>query len=172
MATALQSDLRARDALVFRSGSVAARCAPGGPGALARALGKNPAQGTRAIQGDRYSAFYRALELTELLSRGVDTTAAPLLAEQQVIMTQVHLGERSTETLIRRFHELQDRELFAEAEEKRASRGGSLETYADRLVDEAALQLELAATIRELARRGVDPRRYRGDGWPLRNGTA
>lgn len=73
----------------------------------------------------------------------------------------------SNDELVRRFWDLMEREDDAEcAENKAAARlanGGTLEDVERASLEESAIQQELAATIRELRRRGVDPRAARQD---------
>jgi len=168
MATALRTDYRLRDALVLQSGALAARCTRSGPGALARALGRHPSQGTRAVQGDRHSLFYRLLEAVALLQADEETTAFPLITEVRVqAMAELATWERGR--LIRRWHDLRDAETTLEAEQERASYAGTLEDYEDRTIAQCDAQLEMVAISRVLrTRHRVDPRNYRADGMPLR----
>lgn len=158
------------DALAKRAAALAKECSPRGPKALAAALGRNKSAGTRWQKGEN-NPIYAVLRTGRDLARSEATTPAPIIAELEVILsTERHKG-KSAEWLIRRWHQLRDREIAAEADEKRASWGEDLEAYEQRLIANAELEIEMASITRILREKKLDPRDYRSDGWPLRRGA-
>lgn len=156
MASAI--DKRTEDLLAEQAAVVTQRCAPDGPQSLAVVMHRHKSQPSRWMKGDRSGPAFRAFEFVVCTSRGQTTTPYPFLTQLKLVAMREHLEERDSHWLIKRWHELQTAEVHAEAREKRASQAGDRATYRQALIDEAAIQLELAAIDEVLERRGIDPR--------------
>lgn len=159
----------ARDNLLHRSGVVLKQCAPDGPDSLAGLVHRHKSQPSRWMNGLAPNPASDALEFMTQLSRGETTTPYPLLAELKVVAFRGQIEERTTEFLVKRWHEMQERECIAEAAENLAGlrRKHNREGWRQAHKEEAAIQLELVAIDEELERRGVDPEDFRGDGLRL-----
>jgi hypothetical protein len=127
---------------------------------LAKAGGISASRASRwRVHGEGNPLF----DLTGLVYRLGAMGQHPGAVAAHVLTTLYHsLMPISDTDLVRRFWNLMDREGDAECRENKAqgrlAGGGSLEDLERATLEEAGVQQELAATIRELRRRGIDPR--------------
>lgn len=135
------------------------------PRDLAAARHRDRSTATRMMQGSGIAAH--AIQLVTELARGDKTTPWPLIVAMKNEAMRALLEQRTDQWLIRRWHELQSRECTEEAQEELTSRGRDRAAYRAALLAEAETQIELSAVDEVLEQRGIEPRLFRGDGYPL-----
>lgn len=149
-----------------KAAAAARRCAPTGT-ACGVATGRHRSTAARWMAGSRNSVFYRALVLVNELARGKDTTPRPFIDALNAELMRTRMEEQTSNTLIKRWHELRDREPMEDAREEVESRGRNRAAYRAALRQEASTQCELAEIDEVLEARGINPADFRGDGVPL-----
>lgn len=108
----------------------------------------------------KHSPFVKDLVTARRLARNKRLNPWPLIVEAIAVMVEERYAGWTTEELVRRACELYDAEHGHEAEENRAGSvrlgGGCREAHRRALLDESAIQIELAGIDYVLEERGAD----------------
>lgn len=107
------------------------------------------------------SPWWREAEGLRRLVAGRKTNPAPMLAELEALILEAHYELKETDELVRLLFAALDAEHDDEARENRATQQKDIDAMIDALTAEAHRQLAIAAMLRVLKDKGVDPFRDR-----------